>query len=286
MALRIRVWPLRAYFRLLIAIFVAGAPSAAIYVHAQTRRDGRRTALADTRFAAETAAGQLGKIRRARASNHRETRGQSADQPDPRRPFRCSLTFAGSRAPTRAISTFSGPTAPSPARPASAWSRERRATRSAVASPRPTAPMSRGPPSRSRDRVAGIDHQCADPRREGSRHRLRRPDRCRRRVWLRSTAAGTRPSSSSRPRRPHGDHAVDRRRSAGSVLARGHFVSRRRRPVERTDLDGKPRLYAESRLPSVGWRLIVGEDKAAAMAAGARLERRQLAIILVGFLGR
>jgi PAS domain S-box-containing protein len=53
---------------------------------------------------------------------------------------------------------------------------------------------------------------------------------------------------------------------------------------ERRDADGTPRLYEQASVAGVGWRLFVGEDEAAALAAGNRLRERQLLIILTGLV--
>ena len=52
--------------------------------------------------------------------------------------------------------------------------------------------------------------------------------------------------------------------------------------VERRDLDGKPRLYADSPIAGTGWKVYVGADKSAALHAANRLKDRQLVIFLLG----
>ena len=58
--LRSRGWPLRAYFALLVVVFVVTSAGATAYVFWQSGRDGRRDAQRDARFAARTSATQLG----------------------------------------------------------------------------------------------------------------------------------------------------------------------------------------------------------------------------------
>jgi signal transduction histidine kinase/ActR/RegA family two-component response regulator len=52
------------------------------------------------------------------------------------------------------------------------------------------------------------------------------------------------------------------------------------RSGEGTDLDGVQRIYASAAVPGTAWKLFVGEDKAAALAAGVKLRNRQLLIVL------
>ncbi|MDX6424919.1 MAG: hypothetical protein QOD52_324 [Gaiellaceae bacterium] len=46
------------------------------------------------------------------------------------------------------------------------------------------------------------------------------------------------------------------------------------------DLNGVQRIYASAAVPGTTWKLFVGEDKAAALAAGVHLRNRQLLIVL------
>jgi hypothetical protein len=50
------------------------------------------------------------------------------------------------------------------------------------------------------------------------------------------------------------------------------------------DVDGTARLYASATVPGVGWRVHAGADRAEALAAARRLNRRELTIILAGLL--
>ena len=53
------------------------------------------------------------------------------------------------------------------------------------------------------------------------------------------------------------------------------------RPGEARDLSGVQRIYASAAVPGTTWKLFVGEDKAAALAAGVHLRNRQLLIVLL-----
>jgi PAS domain S-box-containing protein len=281
-----RGWPLRVYFLLLIGSFGIAAASAALYVEIQTKRDGTRSAVAEARFAADTAGKQLdGYLALVQA-----TTKQLASNPGVMHaladPSGCSLTFGGIAGPdqshidvlrsdgTVACSSRVVPGAGKAMSYAGAgWAR------AALHAPVSVAPVldratatkvwvSSSPiPGGKGTVVAFVDLTVVGPRLAtlyGGRHAAE---------FL----------VASRDGRTVITRSLDPQRWIGSSLAGTAFLGNNDR-VERTDLDGKPRLYAESRLPSVGWRFIVGQDKAAAMEAGARLERRQLAIILVGFL--
>ena len=52
------------------------------------------------------------------------------------------------------------------------------------------------------------------------------------------------------------------------------------RPGEGRDLNGVQRIYASAPVPGTSWKLFVGEDKGAALAAGVKLRNRQLLIVL------
>ncbi|HEX4678565.1 MAG TPA: ATP-binding protein [Gaiellaceae bacterium] len=52
------------------------------------------------------------------------------------------------------------------------------------------------------------------------------------------------------------------------------------RAGEARDLNGVKRIYASAAVPGTSWKLFVGEDKAAALAAGGNLRNRQLLIVL------
>jgi signal transduction histidine kinase/ActR/RegA family two-component response regulator len=49
---------------------------------------------------------------------------------------------------------------------------------------------------------------------------------------------------------------------------------------EARDLNGVQRIYSSAAVPGTSWKLFVGEDKAAALAAGVHLRNRQLMIVL------
>jgi PAS domain S-box-containing protein len=55
-------------------------------------------------------------------------------------------------------------------------------------------------------------------------------------------------------------------------------------PIDRTDVEGKPRWYAMANVDSAGWKVYVGADQAAALGDAARLQNEQLAITAGGVI--
>jgi PAS domain S-box-containing protein len=55
-------------------------------------------------------------------------------------------------------------------------------------------------------------------------------------------------------------------------------------PVDRSDVTGTRRWYGESTVPSLGWRVYVGADQAAATTAASRLQQQEFGIIAIGVL--
>jgi PAS domain S-box-containing protein len=53
-------------------------------------------------------------------------------------------------------------------------------------------------------------------------------------------------------------------------------------PVDRMDVEGRPRWYGRADVDTGGWKVYVGADKAAALADAAHLQRQQLEIVGVG----
>jgi two-component system cell cycle sensor histidine kinase/response regulator CckA len=284
-ALRVRGWPLSAYFVVLVGLFVVAAASTALYVSAQTERDGRRAAQADALFAAQTAAKQLGNqlaLTEATvaqlASNPQITQVFSQTEP-------CSLTFGGISGPDRShldIVGADGVVACS-SRPQSGAKPESYSAaewlRPALSAPVFIAPAKDGAtgasvaisaasiPGRKGAVVAFVELAPIGPH-------------------LASLYGGVEPAEfliTSSDRRTVIARSIEPQRWVGASLADTPFASAEN-SVERSDLDGTSRLYAEARVESTGWRLHVGEDKSSALAAGERLERRQLGIIGVGLL--
>jgi PAS domain S-box-containing protein len=69
----------------------------------------------------------------------------------------------------------------------------------------------------------------------------------------------------------------------GAKLA-GTPFSRASDPVDRNDVDGKPRWYAVANVEGAGWQVYVGADQAAALAAAAGLQNEQFAVLGAGLI--
>jgi PAS domain S-box-containing protein len=282
--LRGRVWPIRAYFALLVALFVTGAAAAAIYVDVQTDRDGRRAAVADARFAARTASGQLGDY----VATLRATVDGLAANPQIEgaldRPQNCTLTFTGiarNDASHLDVIAADGTVACSSRSlsPGSHFRYQeagwlRRARRGAVfvvaqrdaATGVPVA-IAASPTPGGRAVIAGFMDLTSVGPELVSLYGGGDPV-----VFLVVSSNGTVLARSIAP-----DRWIGRSLAATPFARSGGGTTR-------TDLDGVRRLYAEQTVPGTDWRFYAGEDEEAALAAGNRLERRQLAIILVGLL--
>jgi len=72
-------------------------------------------------------------------------------------------------------------------------------------------------------------------------------------------------------------------RWAGATTA-GTGFSASATMADRPDVEGVERLYGTSTVASTGWKVYVGADKSVALTAAARLQQRELAIIVVGLL--
>ena len=281
---RARSWPLRAYFVLLVAVFVVSAASAAFYVRTQTNADTRVAAEHEVRFAAKTAATQLGNFIVAQktavqklASNPQIGKALTA-------PNGCSLSYQGlsgtdgshleiiradgavacsslSSADTRASVGYRG----------ASWLRLTL-----------TAPLSIAPLFDPRSArfvalyavpiaghlgvVAGFADLTSVGRVLASLYSGGHPDK-----FLITTADS----------RQIVAHSVDPTGSIGHADARSPFPPAGT-SFEQRDLNGTLWLYAETTVSGIGWRLYVGEDAAAAFAVGQRLETRELGIIVAG----
>ncbi|HEY8863498.1 MAG TPA: ATP-binding protein [Candidatus Dormibacteraeota bacterium] len=77
--------------------------------------------------------------------------------------------------------------------------------------------------------------------------------------------------------------SVDSARWTGVKLAGTPFASATD-PVDRSDVEGKPRWYAVANVGGAGWKVYVGADQAAALADAAGLQNEQLAITGAGVM--
>jgi PAS domain S-box-containing protein len=281
-----RYWSLRAYFWALIGVFVVVAGAAAAYVHVQTGRDARAEAQQHAAFAATSAARQLADdIASLRASVTGLAATPDIAQVLDAPAAGCSLSYTASRGPRkdrghidiiRADGTpvCSSQLPPEPKRVGlyggSAWlaqARERQLLTAPVVDPASghhvavvAAPIAGGVVAAFLDLTAVGPHLAE--RYGGARSVVLIATGDRRRVLARS---------------------IEPQRWIGTSLQGTAFASASSL-VERRDLNGRERLYGEATVPGVGWLLTVGEDKAAALVAQSRLEKRQFAIIGVGLL--
>ena len=273
-------WHLRTYFALLLASFAVVAVAAFVYVVQQTNRDARKSAEHDARSAADTSAQQLGGSVALLSSTVAGLGGNPQIAQVMANPAACTLSFSWltpghldlirkdgtvvctSRAATGRRGLYAG---------------QRWLSRGL------TGPVLIGPvrdPATGKQVVVAADS-----------HSGRWSCGCLRR------AAPARPQARLALRRRQAGRSGRRRQSLEKVVARSVDPARwigtslvdtafdtpaGQGTVAHPDLTGTARLFAQSDVPGVGWRIYAGEDEAAALAAGKRLEHRQFAIILIG----
>ena len=280
-----RAWPLQAYFAVLVAVFVVAAAAAAVYVHVQSGHDERQAATADARFSARTAAGQLGEDMglvkttvRNLAANPQVAKGLA-------HPAGCTLTFGNGGADASHLEILQAtgksvctsrhlPGATKADYAGASWlaaARRGPIFRAPVADPltHTIVALTVYPLAGGKGFVAGfVDLRPLGPKLAtlyggGNRN-----------VFLVTTSDNKRVVARS----------LDPGRWVGASLAGTSFAAGSRGP-ERRDLVGKTRIFQQATVPGLGWKLYVGIDKADAVAAGSRLEHRQLWIIVIGLLG-
>jgi two-component system cell cycle sensor histidine kinase/response regulator CckA len=279
----VRGWPLGAYFLLLVALMVGSAAAAALYVRTQAAEDAHRAAAQHARFAARTAATQLGQFIALQSAAVRQLAANPRIAESLGHPAGCSLTYSGiggaDGTHIDVIRADGSVACSSRALPAG----ERRPSYGGTAFLRralqgdvfvaPTIDAATGaavaisarPIPGGKGVVAGFaDLTSLGPELVS----LYGGDRSI--EFLVTTANGQRAVARS----------IDPARWAGASISGTAFA--RANGSERHDLSGTPRLYEETTVPGVGWRFYAGEDKATAFGAGHRLERRQLNIILAG----
>jgi two-component system, cell cycle sensor histidine kinase and response regulator CckA len=278
-----RPWPLKAYFAVLLGLFVIAAGAAALFVHYQATRDARQTATADAQFSAKTAAAQLGQevaLVKASAANL-AANPQIAHTVA--HPAGCTLTFGGAAtkdhleildANGKSVCTsrhFPGAKiADYGNAPWLAKARRGPIFLAPVADPLTGTLVALSVYPFGHDGfVAGfVDLRPLGPQ-LASLYGGGRPA-----VFLVTTADMRKVVARSK----------DPKRWVGATLP-GSVSASGPNKTEGRDLDGTVRLYRYTTVPGVGWKFFVGIDKAEAVAAGKRLEERQLVIIVAGLLG-
>jgi PAS domain S-box-containing protein len=277
------VTSLRAYFALLVAVFVAAAGAATLYVHVQAKSDAEAAAASRARFAANTAAEQIGiNVSAVRKSVEglaaAPTIGQVLSHP-----AGCTLAYAAQASDLGHIDILRNdgtPVCSSRARSGSApfpsysgaWLNRAKVAPIFVAPVLDTATghevaVSAAPIPGRGVVAAFFDLTVAGPN-LASLYSGGRPM-----AFLVTSSDGTTVITRS----------IDPKRWIGTSLA-GTTFSSPASAGEHRDLDGKSRLYQSTTVPGTGWKFYVGEDKSAVLATGARLERRQLLIIVIGLL--
>jgi PAS domain S-box-containing protein len=280
-----RRWPLQLYFALPVVVLVAAAAATAIYVHVQGGRDARADAARDARFAARTAAGQLGDDLATLRTSLRALAANPQIGQTFRQPAGCTLTYTGYGDRDRGHldilrddgtvvcssrkASASGGLGSYAGAPWLARARERELLVAPVRDPLTGKNVVIAAVPTRGGVVAGFfDLETVGPH-LASLYGGGRPV-----VFVVTNRAGTRVLARSQ----------EPRRWIGTRLAGTDFAESRDR-VERRDLEGTVRLFQEAAVPGVGWAFHAGESKADVLAARGRLENRELLIILAGLAG-
>ena len=266
--------PFSYYFAFLIAIFACSAAASIVYVDQQTSRDARREAQATASFTAGRAAKKLGSDLALVKATVTSLAANPGILKAAAHPVGCTLTFGGpgaSKYDHLDLITADGAAACS-SRPhvdgklsgytGQAWIAD------ALKSPTFHAPqidtVSGRPvllytePAGGKVIVAAFaDLTSLAPALESIYGGMSRPELM--------IVTGPKQTVVSR--------SVDPGASVGKSAAGA-------RPGEARDLNKVQRIYASAAVPGTSWKLFVGEDKAAALAAGVQLRNRQLLIVL------
>jgi signal transduction histidine kinase/ActR/RegA family two-component response regulator len=267
--------PVSYYFAFLIAIFVCSAAASIVYVDRQTNRDARNEARMQASFAAGRAAKKLGADLALVEATVRSLAANPGIAKAAAQPAGCTLTFGGPGGTAHDhldLITANGAAVCS-SRPKAHGKLSGYAGQPWIAAAL-KAPVFRAP---QLDKATGrpavlyavpagggvivaafVDLTSLAPALQSVYGGPRAPE------FMIVTAA--RQIVISRSRKPRASIGV---------------AARSTRPGESRDLDGVQRIYASAAVPGSGWKLYVGEDKAAALAAGVTLRNRQIAIVLL-----
>ena len=280
---RLRGRRLLAYFALLVAAFVIVAVAASAYVFVQSDRDGRESAERDARFAARTGAKQLGNAVVALQTSVKGLAASPNVGDSLTAPEDCVLQFDSGGVSSGHIEILrdDGTVACSsrvpegdaalPGYEGASWLRRARA-RELVEAPVMDAATKAQALLVTSPIEGGVVAVFLALEPLG-------PDFAR----LYGGGSSVEFVVTSRDRQTVLARSIAPERWVGESIGRTGF-RQASAEVQRPDLDGEERLYADAEVPGVGWQFSAGEDKEAALAAGNRLRNRQLAIILAGLL--
>jgi signal transduction histidine kinase/CheY-like chemotaxis protein len=263
--------PFSYYFAFLIAIFVCSAGASIVYVAVQSNRDARNEARASASFAADRAANKLGSDLALVKGAVRNLAANPKISETVAHPAGCTLTFGETKFDHLDVISTAGATACS-SRPRvhgklSGYSGQKWVA-SALKGPIFRAPQYDAATGRSvalyavpaggKAIVAAFaDLASLAPGLESIYGGMSKPEF--------TIVDGSGQTVISR--------SVEPTASIGKSMAGVQ-------PGEARDLNGVARIYASAAVPGTPWKLFVGEDKAAALAAGGHLRNRQLLIVL------
>ena len=273
-----RSWPLRTYVLGLVVVFVVAAAASVVYQRSAARSDARRSAIADAQFAARVAARDVAAAVDVVRSHIAVLAGNPGLVNVLDKPADCVLSFAGSGPfatghldvvvadGTVACSSLEGQGAYAGA----PW------LPGALSAPALSAPVLdprtgkqvvvvSAPIAGRAAAVAMLDLEAVGPALAaglGGRHRL---------SFLVTTAGADTVLARS----------IDPGRWVGAPVTDTRFAT----PAgdrDRLDLDGTPRLYGESTVEGLEWKVFAGASRSHALADAERLSNRQMLLTLLG----
>ena len=275
-----RAWSLKSHVLALVVVFVAAAAANVVYQRSAARDDARRSAVADAQFAARVAARDVAAGVDIVRSQVAALAGNPGLVNVLDKPADCVLSFAGggpfatghidlvladgtvvcSSLPPEGQGAYAGApwlqgalSAPAVSAPVL----DPRTGRQVVVISAPIAARAAA--------VAMLDLDAVGPHLAaglGGRHRLS--------FLLTTAGADTVLARSLDPGRWVGAPVTDTRFATPAGV------------TDRPDLDGRPRLYGESTVEGLGWKVFAGASRSHALADAERLSHRQMLITLLG----
>jgi signal transduction histidine kinase/ActR/RegA family two-component response regulator len=263
--------PFSYYFAFLIAIFVCSAGASIVYVAVQSNRDARNEARDSASFAADRAAKKLGSDLALVKGAVQNLAANPRISETVAHPAGCTLAFGETKYDHLDVISTAGATACS-SRPRVNGKLSGYAGQKWVASAL-KAPLFRAPQF---DAATGRSVALYAVPAGGKAIVAAFADLASLAPGLESVYGGmSKPEFTIVDR--SGQTVVSR--SVESTASIGKSMAGVQ-PGEARDLNGVARIYASATVPGTPWKLFVGEDKAAALAAGEHLRNRQLLIVL------
>ncbi|HVU78281.1 MAG TPA: ATP-binding protein [Gaiellaceae bacterium] len=273
--------PLAMYFLALIALAIVAAVAAAAYVSIQAHRDAEHGARANARFAADTAARRLGDAVASMRATIVGVAGTLEGQTLPATfTSACSLSYSGSDAFPRGHVDILAPsgTVVCSSRPARGGKPPKGYAGAGWLAAAGTRPLFRAPLV---DAATGQAAVLASAPLAHSGAVVAFADLALSARSLGQLYGGGHPAEFL-IMAANGRTIISRSVAPGTWGGRTLTAAQAPRTGDHDDVDGTARIYEAAPVAGTGWRLFVGEDRAAALATGISLRDRELWIIGIG----